>query len=128
MSTNLTKSKTIFCDIDGTIFKYRRFNTYTTTIPEPIPDVIGKLQEWALNGHCIILTTARPEYLREHTIEELKHANVPYAQLVMGLGRAERYLINDRHPDREGGDRAVGINLETNQGFGDKMDWSKHEL
>ena len=126
--SDLAKSKTIFCDIDGTIFKYRKFNTYISTTPESILDVITKLQQWTKDGHCIILTTARPEYLREHTIGELRGANVPYAQLVMGLGRAERYLINDKHPDRSGGDRAVGINLETNQGFANKVDWTQYEL
>ena len=30
----MKKYKTIFCDIDGTIFKYRKFETYKTTQPE----------------------------------------------------------------------------------------------
>ena len=56
----MVKNKTIFCDIDGTIFHYRKFETYTTSEPTPIVDVIEKLKEWYNNGEHIILTTARP--------------------------------------------------------------------
>ena len=40
------KKNTYFCDIDGTIFKYRKFETYTTTDVEPIETTVDKLNEW----------------------------------------------------------------------------------
>jgi hypothetical protein len=39
----MEKKSTIFCDIDGTIFKYRKFETYETSKPEVLPKVKRKL-------------------------------------------------------------------------------------
>ena len=111
------KKYTIFCDIDGTLFVYRAFNTYLTTIPEPIVSVIDKINKMVQEGHCIILTSARPENLREHTIKELQHHHIQYHQLVLGLERGTRYLINDKEDDAI--DRAIGINISRNKGFTD---------
>ena len=63
-----------------------------------------------------MLTTARPETLRNHTEFELKNNNIKYHQLVMGIERGPRYLINDMDPEKEG-DRAIGINLNRDKGF-----------
>jgi len=114
----MVKNKTIFCDIDGTIFTYRRFESYTTSLPEPITDVIDKIMEWYDNGEHIILTTARPEYLRYRTMEELNEYNIPYNTLLMGIGRGARYVINDMDPNKPG-KRSIGINLKRNEGFKD---------
>jgi hypothetical protein len=114
----MIKHKTLFCDIDGTIFVYRKFETYTTSEPEPIHDVIEKLKEWYNNGEHIVLTTARPEYLRYHTQKELSKYGVPYHTLLMGIGRGARYVINDMDPNKEGL-RSIGINLQRNEGFKD---------
>jgi hypothetical protein len=46
---------------------------------------------------------------------QLAEAGIRFNQLVTSCGRGERYLINDKHP--EDGDRAIGINLCTNEGF-----------
>ena len=42
---NWDKKNTIFCDIDGTIFKYRKFETYKTTEAEPIQSTIDYLKQ-----------------------------------------------------------------------------------
>ena len=42
----MKKYKTIFCDIDGTIFKYRKFETYKTTEPEVTAMAKEKLVDW----------------------------------------------------------------------------------
>ena len=68
------KNPTVFCDIDGTIFKYRKFDTYLTTEPEVLPGVKESMHSWLNSGVYIVLTTARPESLRDHTVEELNHA------------------------------------------------------
>ena len=67
----MEKKNTIFCDIDGTIFVYRKFETYTQTKPEVIPSTLSYLKEQAELGHMIVLTTARPQYLEIHSIKEL---------------------------------------------------------
>ena len=113
----MEKKNTIFCDIDGTIFKYRKFETYTTTDAEPITQTIEYLQKQKEDGHMIILTTARPESMLEHTRKELDNNKVPYDRLVLGIERGPRFLINDTDPDSPG-ERAIGINLERDKGIG----------
>lgn len=115
----MTKHPTFFCDIDGTIFKYRKFETYLDTDVEVLPGVAESMQNWFDSGAHIVLTTARPEALRAHTISELESHGIPYHQLVMGIGRAERYLINDS--EEIGVKRAIAIPLDRNTGFNFKI-------
>lgn len=122
----MQKFNTVFCDIDGSIFKYRKFENYTQEKAQVLPQVKEKLSEWKKVGHMIILTTARPEYLREHTIKELEENQVPYDRLIMEIERGPRFLINDMDPDKPG-ERATGINLIRNQGFADE-DWQSLNL
>ena len=96
----MEKKNTYFVDIDGTIFKYRKFETYETTKAEGIKSTIDYLDQAASEGHMIILTTARPEYLRTHTEIELHENYVPYDRLIMGIERGPRYLINDMDPNK----------------------------
>ena len=112
----MEKKNTYFVDIDGTIFVYRKFETYETTEAQVIKSTKQYLQQKKDEGHCIILTTARPNYLRLHTEYELQVNGIPYDQLVMGIGRGPRYLINDLSPD-EPGDRAIAINLIRDKGI-----------
>ena len=119
----MEKKKTIFCDIDGTLFEYRKFETYTTTPAVLLPGVREKMDQWNNEGHLVILTTARPEYLREHTEKELADNYVPYGRLIMEIERGPRYLINDMDPAKPG-ERATGINLDRNVGFW-KTNWEE---
>jgi uncharacterized HAD superfamily protein len=112
----LEKKNTIFCDIDGTIFKYRKFETYKSTEAEPISSTVEYLQKQHEEGHMIILTTARPHDMLGHTMWELKNHNIPYNRLIMGLERGPRYLINDMDPGKEE-KRAIAVNLIRDQGF-----------
>ena len=116
LSFTRKKKNTYFCDIDGTIFKYRKFETYTSTDAEPIETTVDKLNEWYDKGHQIVLTTARPENLREHTIMELAKTYVPYDKLIMGIERGPRYIINDMDPNKPG-ERAISINLKRDKGI-----------
>ena len=110
------KKKTYFVDIDGTIFVYRKFETYRESKAEVIKSTKQYLQQAKDEGHMIILTTARPEEMRDHTVHELYFNNVPYDRLIMGIERGPRYLINDLSP-KEPGDRAIAINLERDKGI-----------
>ena len=112
----MEKKNTYFCDIDGTILKYRQFETYEISKAEPIQSTIDYLNKASEEGHMIILTTARPEYLRDHTIVELHENYVPYDKLIMGIERGPRYLINDMDPKKPG-ERAISINLERDKGI-----------
>jgi len=119
------KKLTIFCDIDGTIFKYRKFETYEDTEVEVLPKVKKKFDSWRNNGHMVILTTARPEYLYDHTVKELRDGGILYDRLIMGIERGPRLLINDMDPNKSSL-KALSINLTRNEGF-EFIDWSKYE-
>jgi len=112
----MEKKNTYFVDIDGTIFVYRKFETYESSEAQVIKSTKQYLQQVKDEGHMIILTTARPENLREHTVYELSKNNIPYDRLIMGIERGPRYLINDLSP-KEPGDRAIAINLERDKGI-----------
>ena len=122
----MEKKNTIFCDIDGTIFKYRKFETYESSAPEVLPDVKRKMDQWNNEGHLVVLTTARPESMRKHTEKELSDNLIPYGRLIMGLERGPRYLINDMDPAKPG-QRATGFNLDRDTGFW-RTDWEEFGL
>jgi Trk K+ transport system NAD-binding subunit len=113
----MIKNPTVFCDIDGTIFKYRKFDTYTSSCPIVAPKFVEDM--WALKkkGFIIILTTARPQSLRDHTVKELAQHRVPYDRLLMEIGRGERFLINDMEDPTV--PRATSINIVRDNGMTD---------
>ena len=112
----MEKKETYFVDIDGTIFKYRKFETYENSKVDIIPSTLDFLIKKTKEGHMIILTTARPEWLREHTIKELKENKIPWNRLEMGIERGPRYLINDMDPNKPG-ERAIAINVIRDNGI-----------
>ena len=115
----MDKKNTYFVDIDGTIFVYRKFETYESSTAEVIKSTKQFLQQVKDEGHMIVLTTARPDWLYDHTVDELKVNNIPFDRLVMGIERGPRYLINDMDPNKPG-DRAICYNLERNGGIKSK--------
>ena len=124
----MEKKKTIFCDIDGTLFKYRKFETYKSSKPEVLPGAKEMINKWLGEGHQIVLTTARPEELRAHTIKELQEAGINWTagRLIMGIERGERFIINDMDPNKPG-NRAFGINLPRDLGLAEP-DWGVYDL
>lgn len=92
----MDEAKTIFCDLDGTIFKHHG-DIIKQLKNHPIlnPEVLSTLVTWTRKGYRIIITTGRPEGTRKSTEEQLARMGVPYDQLVMGCGNGERILIND---------------------------------
>ena len=110
-------NKTIFSDIDGTLVYKVPFDDIDPFKSKALPGVVDKMVSWFKSGHHIVLTTARPESLRHDTIQEMDFLGIPFHQLVMGIGRAERILINnnsDKHPNQV---RAKGVIVEKNGGF-----------
>lgn len=114
--------KTIFCDIDGTILRQVEFNELNEYNFEVLPGAREKFAEWIEAGHHIVITTARPETYRGLTERQLGRAGFNYHQLVMGIGRGGRILINNNsshHPDVA---RAIAIPVAKDVGFGES-DW-----
>jgi len=111
------KSPTVFCDLDGTVYKYRRFEHYQTEPAEVCPQAKETLQNWKRDGVVIVMTTARPEYLREFTLSEMAANEIHHDQLVMGIGRGPRFLINDDDPSKDER-RATAYSIRRNEGLG----------
>jgi hypothetical protein len=92
--------KTIFCDIDGTIFAHgKNLSTMVTNKPKLLPGVLDKFLEWRSKDYCIVITTARPEGCRNITIKQLNEHGLFYDQLIMGLPVGPRVVINDKKTD-----------------------------
>ena len=89
--------KCLFVDIDGTLVtnSSHHFPPYVGS-GEPIEDNIDLLAELHEQGKAkIVLTTSRPERLRQLTIQELQTKEIPFDELVMGLPHCQRVIIND---------------------------------
>ena len=114
-------TKTIFCDIDGTLVKFPDGTEGFKDLPkghdalEVLPGTLDKLWEWETHGYRIILTTGRKESMRKVTEKLLTDAGIFWDHLVMGLGPGKRYLINDIN---NGNNTAYAVNVERNHGIG----------
>jgi len=112
-------NKTIFTDIDGTLVHQVNFEDLDPFNSVALPGVVDKMVDWFKKGYHIVLTTARPESLRDDTIQEMDILGIPFHQLVMGIGRAERILINNNSDKKPNEVRAEGIIVQKNGGFND---------
>ena len=109
--------KTIFLDIDGCLIKHKgNLSKQMTEDAELLPGVIDKLNEWEADGHRIILTTGRKESMRSYTENQLLKLGIFYDQLIMGLPRGERVIINDKKNDSDV-ITASAIQIERNVGL-----------
>jgi len=89
--------KCLFVDIDGTLVtnSSMHFPPYIGS-GEPIIDNIEYLNQlYKLGKVKIILTTSRPEKMRDVTIKEMEDKGIMYDQLVMNLPHCKRIIIND---------------------------------
>ena len=121
------KPRTIFLDLDGTILNHVHSISEVYETPAFLLNgVRQKLNAWDSAGHRIILTTARKESTREHTVRQLAELGVAYDQLIMGLTTGPRILVNDKLRDTDP-DRALAINVTTNQGF-TQTNWEQYGL
>lgn len=109
--------KTIFIDIDGTVLRHNGDLSKQMLTPAIVlPEVMERFNEWNRKGYYIVLTTGRKECMREMTVKALLDNGIFYDQLVMGLPRGERILINDTKPDMDQTARAFVV--VRNEGIG----------
>ncbi len=99
----MSRPKTIFCDIDGTLVTHMKPSTAASSHSKMtlLKGTIEKLNEWDRKGYNIILVTGRKECMRKQTVEQLSDAGIIYDQLVMGIGGGSRILINDFKKDSD---------------------------
>lgn len=106
--------KTYFIDIDGTIVRHLDAHAVANVKEELLP---GVKEYWAMfdDRDFIVITTARPEVLREKTEAIFRDHGLRYNTIIMGLPYGPRILINDT-PDVTM-PKAYAINLKRNDGF-----------
>jgi uncharacterized HAD superfamily protein len=109
--------KTIFSDIDGTLIEQVRFEELDPNVVNVLPGVREKMNEWYEAGHHIVLTTARPWHLELITKQQMERAGIRYHQIVMGIGREERILINNNSKGEPNAPRAMAVAVGRDAGF-----------
>lgn len=112
-------SKTIFIDLDGTLIKYNRDIGLQFSNEELLPGVREFLINCNKKEYNIIITTGRRECYRKQTEEQLARLNVPFDQIVMGVGGHPRYIINDNKSS--GAPGCYAINVERNGGLTEEI-------
>lgn len=113
------RPKTLIVDFDGTlIHHYGSLSSQMSNAATPLPGLVEKFDEWDKKGYKIIILTGRKESMRKITEQQLFDLQLPYDQLVMGVGGGVRVLINDL---KEGSEEptAVAINIKRNTGIKD---------
>lgn len=112
----MTKPKTVFCDIDGTLLAHTGDILENLHKTEILNHVRETIKEWDRLNYTIILTTGRKESTRKQTEQQLHQAGIVYHQLIMNLPNGPRVLINDK---KENGvdNTAFAINLVRNEGM-----------
>jgi len=116
----MSKRKTIFCDIDGTVLVYRKFEDMQSIPATPIPSTVEYLRKAKERGDKVIMTTARPESMYFFTYNELQKHGIPFDQIITDIERGPRILVNDKDPKYPGKPRAIAINLDRDKGFTDE--------
>ena len=114
----MSKPKTIFCDIDGTLWHHEGGVVSQALVPKHtlLQNTIKAINKWDRLCYKIILTTGRKESLRKLTEKHLQELGIAYDQLIMGLGGGDRILINDRK-QRGTRNTAYSINVVRNKGI-----------
>lgn len=110
--------KTIFCDIDGCLVKHYPPIEVLQGETVVLNGTTEKILEWVSRGYTIILTTGRPESLREFTEQQLRQGGIVYHKLIMDLPRGQRVVINDYKPGRTL-QPATGICIKRDEGIAD---------
>ncbi len=113
----MNKQKTIFCDIDGTLWKHEKDITKFHSLEnELLPNTLEAVKNWEKSGYKIVLTTGRKENLRKATEKNLNNLGIVYDHLLMGLGSGDRILINDRK-EKSSRNTSYSINVVRNKGL-----------
>ena len=114
-----SKSKTIICDIDGTLLHHYNQGVskqLETGYSKLLDGVADKFNEWDAESYNVILITGRRESQRKETEKQLHLLGLFWDHLIMGVGGGDRIVINDRKPDSDR-DTAYAINVDRNSGL-----------
>lgn len=120
--------KTWFVDLDGTVLKHRTNDEIDSFINKygkkshleevPLVDRIRFFRNLPKSS-SIIITTARLEHQREHTLRTLDHLKIPYNNIIFNIPSGPRVVVNDIKPPLTVGnkhylDTAYALNVDRN--------------
>lgn len=104
----------VFCDVDGVLFENSSKFAPEGWSSIPLQKNIETLKSIQSTGNLyLVITTSRPEYLKEELNTSLNAAGLKVDQFVMGLPHGTRHIVNDFSPTNPY-PSAVAINLERN--------------
>ena len=104
---------TWFIDLDGTILKYNLLKSAVGK-DKLLPGVQELWDNIPKKDH-IVLITARPNYLKKHTIRFLDKHGLRFDDIIFNLPNGERFLVNDDKPN--GTVMSYVWRVKRNQGF-----------
>lgn len=115
----------IFVDVDATLTYQSPDRSLSDFIKmmhplNALPGVVDKVTKWYNSKVKIIITTARPEILRNFTEKELERLKIPYHLLLMDCGNCPRTVINNFQFNSTV-PMARSINVDANSGL-EKVD------
>lgn len=91
------RAKTWFIDLDGTILRYNLLKS--AVCQDKLLPGVKELWDRIPKKDHIVLITARPKYLKKHTIRFLEKHGIRFDDILFNLPNGERILINDDKPD-----------------------------
>lgn len=91
------RAKTWFIDLDGTILRYNLLKS--AVCRDKLLPGVKELWDRIPKKDHIVLITARPKYLKKHTIRFLEKHGIRFDDILFNLPNGERILINDDKPD-----------------------------
>ena len=109
--------ETIFCDVDGVLLKHNNNSNDKIEDNFLLKDCVNKLKEWKENNKLIILTTSRPKRTEYDFKILLKHLDIIYDDIIMGLNPGPRYLINDIKPSNPFVKQSISYNIIRDEGI-----------
>ena len=133
--------KTWFVDLDGTVLKHRTNDEIDSFINKygekshleevPLVDRIRFFRNLP-KGDIIIVTTARMNHQREHTLRALNHWKMPYNDLIFDIPSGPRIVVNDIKPPLTAGnkhylDTAYALNVDRDISLANNLDGSDIE-
>lgn len=88
---------TLFIDIDGVIVKNSSEFCHPLWGSTPaLEKSLAHVNRLHAEGRaCVILTTSRPESMRDETIDQLRDLGVRHDQVIFGLPHTRRVIVND---------------------------------
>jgi hypothetical protein len=98
-------------DIDGTILKHNGHKELGDQLLAGVKEFWQRIPA----GDTIILMSARDEVYAEVTLRFLRRNSLRYNQVIFGLPKGERILINDTKPS--GLQTAYAINIRRDEGL-----------